>query len=1156
MSTVWAFDLGKGSIGEAVWDEEKKQFVHVASLLIPAEFASTKDAASRRRMMRTRQAHKAREAWLDEVWQAAGQESLFGRRVGKVDGKWQLVSKGDERLEREFAKKGDPTCYTSCLLRIKLLRGEKLEPWQIYKAMHSAIQKRGYGRVPWAGRDVKAKKDATPEEIATAQKKADDDLAKKDPTYRAAIEAWPAFKKAHPKPEHHFPCYYDAEKQGLWDEARPDELKSAVNHLAGSTRQVRFDREDVDNEIVELGRQASLQLEGALESAFAKWKQVGWEVVTPKSKQKKTFRVRAENAGEFIAFGPAGRLSQEAQSDFTKYLTFRQKAGVHPGSKDDWMGATGQKTPRFDNRIVNDCAIMEGMQVCKVDARMDAKTGKPYPDSMLACEVTFLMKLKNLRVEDGDKQRPLTLAEIQILFDWAKAKATAVKPDAKNWGEKIIKCFAVTGANWGKDREIKKLELHPVVGHEEVKSPKVEGRSRYSRPALKVIRVLLLGGQRPSVFLARFGAREEALLNEIGMDVFDVEPVKAINGQKQRSLLSRPYLLTKHLKFLRDLAQTNNTWEGIYIPEQRMDALEARHRDEDGSIDSSAAIRELIGSINDPIVRHRLQVFAERLAELENEHGIPAEIVLEFVRTDFMGEQAKKDLAKFQKEREKTRMEARERMSEQGIEDRSAPIKYELLKQQGDTCLYCGNLIAIDELDQCEVDHIVPRGQKHKGPDAMVNYVLAHRTCNDAKGERTPFEWKHGKEGWDGYMNTVNLHATSLRNKKVQLLLREDAPQLVERYTALAETAWISKLAQKIISLHFGWRGGIDDDRIRRITVVSGGLTGRIRRKYKLNSILNPNAETEEEAEKKNRKDDRHHALDAMVISFLPGWMRDPKKEKFFRFPDPVGRNPHGFFLAEIDRVMPEVIAYEKPVLAETAYGDREDGEVIVQRTLLVSLAMKPAAQGKADYDLDYLRKQVKGVRDSVISKKLASIAASNPTQSEWEEFCKDYRKPKKDGDPGPLVKKVTVRAGETTEYREMSKDETGAWRKGFGSHKGQIIYLGVDEVVGVQPVYVHSSVASELKKLKETGAQVLGFFQSRCMVKTIRPIDPADYSMVIRNEQDKKQRVAAEVPLPPSKLTLRNIVTASMMAEMTLADNTRIVAKVDVWVKAGLARL
>src|SRR5579872_5653521 len=150
---VWAFDLGKASIGEAV--RQGNTFLYKASLLIPAEFAETKSAANRRRMFRTREAHKAREQWLREVMEQAGIEILVGRRVGKVDehgnempkaewkkkkGKWVEISKGDPRLEREFPAPDDNTCYTSCLLRVKLLRGEKLEPWQVFKAFHSAIQ--------------------------------------------------------------------------------------------------------------------------------------------------------------------------------------------------------------------------------------------------------------------------------------------------------------------------------------------------------------------------------------------------------------------------------------------------------------------------------------------------------------------------------------------------------------------------------------------------------------------------------------------------------------------------------------------------------------------------------------------------------------------------------------------------------------------------------------------------------------------------------------------------------------------------------------------------------------------------------------------------------------------------------------------------------
>lgn len=84
---IWAFDLGKASIGEAV--REGNRFLHVASLLIPAEFADTKPAAARRRMMRTRQAHRARERWLEQVWKAAGLE---------VHPRMQPRS-GDRRLE-------------------------------------------------------------------------------------------------------------------------------------------------------------------------------------------------------------------------------------------------------------------------------------------------------------------------------------------------------------------------------------------------------------------------------------------------------------------------------------------------------------------------------------------------------------------------------------------------------------------------------------------------------------------------------------------------------------------------------------------------------------------------------------------------------------------------------------------------------------------------------------------------------------------------------------------------------------------------------------------------------------------------------------------------------------------------------------------------
>ena len=145
---VWGFDLGRGSLGEAV--RIGNEFKHVESLLIDPDFAEIKTAASLRRQWRTRQAHRAREAFLEKCLQESGIEVLQRRKVGFRGGKWQLVSKGDIRLEKEFPSQDENICYNSILLRCKLLLGEKLESWQVFKALNSAIQHRGYDAdIPW-----------------------------------------------------------------------------------------------------------------------------------------------------------------------------------------------------------------------------------------------------------------------------------------------------------------------------------------------------------------------------------------------------------------------------------------------------------------------------------------------------------------------------------------------------------------------------------------------------------------------------------------------------------------------------------------------------------------------------------------------------------------------------------------------------------------------------------------------------------------------------------------------------------------------------------------------------------------------------------------------------------------------------------------------
>jgi len=1123
---VWAFDIGTGSIGEAV--RRGTEFLHKESLLIPHDFAGTKTAATRRRMMRTRLAHKAREEWLRIIWKTAGLEPLYGREVGKVDqnhnvidpkdykrikGEWTLIKEGDSKLEREFAAPGDTTCYTSCLLRIKLLKGEKLQDWQIFKALHSAIQKRGYGKVAWAAKEA-LRVGKTPDEIETEEQKK---LKKADSKYKETCSAWGKFKKSLPSEQFAYPCYFDAFKMKLWNTSSPNVLLDRVDCNAESTRNIRFDRNDIAKEVKALAEQAAKQI-ALLQSLFDKVKKDGW------AQGVDHFPVLAENFADFLAYGPAG------EPEASYYPELRKKSKLHMGSDDDWMGVLGQKIPRFDNRIINNCSLITRLQVCKCDIRQDSKTKKPAEESLLPSEVTFLMKLKNIRVQRCGQQTGLTADEIKYIFEEKRNLALEYSKESKDWAKSITDCFKLTQKEWEKVGKKSEMAFRPLPNHEKVAPPKHTGRARFSRPALRLLKSLILSGKSPKTL-----HHEESL------------KLKENNDPKKG-------LIPNDLSFL---LKMGDAWEKIYIPEQKLDALEKAYQNPDGTLDKQKAIRAIIGSINNPIVRHRLTVFSDRLSFLTNNHGIPDQVVLEFVREDFMGDDAKRELKKFQDDRKKQRIEARKFANDAGDTSKGGALRYELWKAQGGNCLYTGDTLEVTNLQNYHIDHIVPRAQG--GPDALLNYILTTNEANKLKGKQTPYEWLHKTEGWDAYTNRVKARATLLRNKKVQLLINENSPELVERYTSLAETAWISKLAQKIASIHFGWKNGIDDQNKKRITVVSGGLTSRIRRRYKLNHILNPDAKTDEEAEKKNRIDDRHHALDAMVISFIPQWTRDEQKEHFFRFPGEIQKNAKVFFEMQIHSIVPRNLFLEKPQLAETIYGVRKskEGETIVQRVEIENLGMKPIGMNKVTFNLEYTQKQIKSVRDKRIKELLSEFLKTEPDEQRWKSFCATFRLTSKDGKDCSLVSHITVNVGPTDEYKDLSKDKTGALVKAKKGHKGQIIYLNENQKPHVRPIYVFESakiVSDELSK--NIGlSNIFGFFQSDCMVEICKEMPMESYNIVVLNDEKKKRRIKADSTLLPQKLILNTIITNGLVAEMTTSDSQRIVVKLSELIKYGFRR-
>lgn len=981
---IFAFDVGKGSLGEAV--RKDNDIVEANSFLIPADFASTKDQATRRRQWRTRIAHSAREDWLKKICKEAGIEVLNGITCPNPKKNIQFVP-ADPRLEREFPKKGDNTVYTSCLLRIMLLEGQKPEGWQIYKALHSAMQRRGYDPdVAWKSGVSKEDDEASSKDLNEFDKKLNEIKNLKE--------------------EHKFCCYYDAYKMGLWS---PQEGIKSIRQDFNAERARGYtpSRKMVEEEIRLLVKQAA-----------------------------KLFPFLAEKE-EYVLYGPA----EKAYASYDPEI--RKKHHLKRGAETDWQGLLGQKIPRFDNRVLNKCCLIPRLNVCR-------------SSDGLNIQVQFLMKLMNMRFDDDFLQRQLNYDEIKELFNLSteKAKQESQKENKKSKAEKCAHAFKLTKSEWKKWLHAKGFGVYENSSI--VEPANISGRSRFSRPALKIMKELILSGQSPHDFYKNILPEVE---NAEWKGVFPAD-----------------------LDFLKKMP---NDWKKIHIP-----SISLVENYSDG-FSKEEGVRKIIAEQTDPIIRHRLNFFNDRMDTLVKQYGQPDKIIMEFVRDDFLGEEAKKKLYKHQNERQKEHERIKQTVEEHGLSGKSIKLKYELMEQQSSQCIYTGDPIGITDLDSCEIDHIVPQKGKYYGPDAIYNKVLTFRKTNEEKGAQIPYEFLYNSDQWNSYQERVKKLSVKLGKKKTNLLISPDAGDEVEKYTGLAETAWIAKSARDIICLKFGWQPGEKGEEQKVIT-VPGALTAKIRRKYHLDWILAPEGTTKDDISK-NRGDHRHHALDAMVISYLPQWMNDKKKRKFFNLPDGVHKD---YFAEKIEDVVPQKVAFMKKKLEESHFSN-VGGKAVMRYDVFTYLGEDP----------DKALKSVKNIVDQTIQQTLTRFLNTEPTQEEWLRFLGKLRV---NGNTGPKVTYITAtpKKGSVsidTGYFESTKTPGQYFKTRVGqqySYPGIFIYTNEKGKGKVRPVHAYESISAVENEILKQGFDIKMFFQSGCTTEILSDIKNDDGEVKIAKGQ------------------------------------------------------
>lgn len=301
--------------------------------------------------------------------------------------------------------------------------------------------------------------------------------------------------------------------------------------------------------------------------------------------------------------------------------------------------------------------------------------------------------------------------------------------------------------------------------------------------------------------------------------------------------------------------------------------------------------------IGNPIVEKGLWEIRRIINTLIKRHGHPQVIRIELARNM---KESKEDRSKTEKKQSDNRKRNAEAEAEimknirsgkvsgltltrYGTVRRSDRDKYKMWKYEQDCkCLFCGNCIGISDLfsGDTEIEHIWPQVGFRQN---YMNTTVAHRSCNQGKGKRTPFQaWGHMDSKWDALKKNVERLATEKKLPKAKLrrILQqkwdpEDEHDFVQRQ--LRDTAYIARKAKQLLE-----KTGCP------VGVSRGGAVSELRHLWGVNNVLprHPDetvyTETKQQTgandpiktfdekkakEIKNRKDHRHHAIDAFMVA-------------------------------------------------------------------------------------------------------------------------------------------------------------------------------------------------------------------------------------------------------------------------------------------------
>ncbi|MCX7380947.1 MAG: type II CRISPR RNA-guided endonuclease Cas9 [Alphaproteobacteria bacterium] len=270
-----------------------------------------------------------------------------------------------------------------------------------------------------------------------------------------------------------------------------------------------------------------------------------------------------------------------------------------------------------------------------------------------------------------------------------------------------------------------------------------------------------------------------------------------------------------------------------------------------------------VADIRNPIARTALAEIMRQVRAVVETYGLPERMHVELARDVGKSAEERDEITRGIEKKNKERDRTRGRFAELlGRAPRGEDmLRFELWEQQNGRCLYTDEEIPVRLVSASEngaqIDHILPWSRF--GDDSFINKTLCLAKANQEKLGRTPWEWfaaDKTPDEWEAYAARVESCKSMKGAKKRGFYLRKNAAEVEERFRNrnLGDTRYATRVALDLLARMY------PDDGKKHVLARPGALTSKLRRGWGLQGL-------KKGTDGKRIEDDRHHALDAIVLA-------------------------------------------------------------------------------------------------------------------------------------------------------------------------------------------------------------------------------------------------------------------------------------------------